>query len=361
MRGKQRTLRDLAGESVIVVLTKVQGGRPAPNDGTRPRNDASNDLVITRTLKGAPFLAGTKVLTIPGKVPVKDPKEPPYLLVFVDVDKGKLDPYHGKYATAAVADYVKGLLAIDARDRVGLMRYCFAFLEHRDSTIADDAFAVFSTSDDGDVRKAARHLPRGNLRRWLQDKRIPSHRLEMYAYLLGICGDRAVDAPLLRKLLDRRVKGAAPLFRHLTAYTLLAPRAGAAYAQALLANPSADFNLRYAALKTAEYFWTHQGVLTENEIIDAMTLALGQSDMADLPIEYLRRWKCWKLSDKVLPLYNRKPFDLPIVRRSILRYALQCPEAGAARLVKQLRKADPSFVEESEELLELEGGASAGK
>jgi hypothetical protein len=354
-RARSLNLRESASESKVVVFAKLLTGRHAPKDGTRPRDEGSTDVVVTRVLQGAPFLAGKKVLTIPRKLSLD---KSTHVLVFLDLDEGKLDVWRGEYSTPALADYVKGLLAIDARDRVGLLRYCFAFLEHRDQTIARDAFAVYCTADDRDLQKVARNLPRGNLRRWLQHKRTPAHRLEMYAFLLGHCGDRKADAALLRKCLDRQVKESAPVSRHLTAYTLLAPRAGAAYLQGLLANPSAEFCLRYGALRAAGYFWTHQGVLPEKEVLGAVTLALGHGDMADLAIETLRRWKCWKLADKVLPLYDRKHFDLPVVRRSIVRYALQCPGARAARLVKQARKADPVGVAEMEELLQLEGGAT---
>jgi hypothetical protein len=206
------------------------------------------------------------------------------------------------------------------------------------------------------VRTIARNLPPGNLRRWLQSEKTASFRLNLYAYLLGHCGDRKADAALLRKLLDRIRKDPDPMMadRVLVGYTLLDPRAGAAYVQGLLADPTTDFCLRYAGLKAAQYFSSHPGVLTENEVLDAVGLALAERDLADIAVEHLREWKCWKLTGKVLPLFDRKGFALPGVRRSIVRYALQCPGADAGRFVKRLRKTDSSFLREVEDELKDE-------
>jgi hypothetical protein len=355
------TFRDQAAGSKVVLFGKLARSGPEHNDGTKPRTQKTTDLVISGALKGSVFLAGKKVLTLPEKLVLEDAKEGRHFLLFVDVVKGKLEPYRGLYATKVLGDYLKGLLAIDARDRVGLMRYCFAYLEHQEQRIADDAFHVFLQSADSHVRKVASNLPPGNLRRWIQSEKTPFWRVNFYAYLLGHCGVRKADAALLRKLLDRSTKESRPVDQILIGYTLLDPRAGAACIHGLIAEPTAEFTIRYGGLRAVRYFCTHGGVLTDNEILEAMSLALAQGDMADLAIEYLRQWKCWKLTEKILPLWYKKPFDLPIVRRSIVRYALQCPDLRAIRFVRQLRQLDSAMVKEIEEILELETTAAPGK
>src|SRR5205823_5124087 len=102
--------------------------------------------------------------------PIPDPKDPPHILVIGEVVKGKFDPSFGEYGKQALADYVKGLLAIGA-DRIALMRYCFDYLDHEDAAIATDAYRQFITSTDPDIRAAARKLSAVKLRRWLQDPR----------------------------------------------------------------------------------------------------------------------------------------------------------------------------------------------
>jgi hypothetical protein len=50
-----------------------------------------------------------------------------------------------------------------------------------------------------------------------------------------------------------------------------------------------------------------------------------------------------------------------VFRRSIVRYALQCPQEQARRFVAAARKADPEFVEDVEELLGLEAPPAANR
>jgi hypothetical protein len=83
--------------------------------------------------------------------------------------------------------------------------------------------------------------------------------------------------------------------------------------------------------------------------------------MADIPIEYLRKWRCWDLTNQVLAASGRKSHDLPMIKRSILRYALQCPDAKAAEFIAAQRKADASLVAEVEQMLEQEAGSKPEK
>jgi hypothetical protein len=271
--------------------------------------------------------------------------------------KGKPDIYRGDVVTPAGVGYVKGLLAIDAKDKVKLMRYAFDYLDHKDQTVATDAYHEFVTAGDPDIRTAAKGLAPEKLRGWLRDEKTPATRLRLYGYLLGNCGTKA-DAALLRKLLDRLTRhedGSPVCDGILTGYTLLDPKEGWAYARELFKRPNADFIGRYSALRAARYFHTtHPGVLTQKDILGVVSLALEQPDMADLPVNDLRQWKCWELTDAVLALFDNKDFDIPIVRRNVVRYALQCPDPKATRFVAELRKKDPDLVAAAEEYLRQE-------
>jgi hypothetical protein len=345
--------------SPIVLFGKLLNARPG-RDG---QTEGSTDLIITRVIKGSSAVAGKKVIQLPRFISIPDPKKYPFVLVVLEIYKGQLDPYHGVEGSSALGDYAKGLLAINASDHLALMRYAFNYLDHENSAIATDAFHQFITSSDPDIRTVARTLPAVKLRRWLQDPRTPANRLRLYGYLLGNCGE-AKDAGLLRKLLDRLVKQPSPSLVDgiLTGYTLLDPKAGWALTKALAENASTHFMIRYSALRAARYFrTTHPGIVTEKQIIAVMSQAVVQSDIADLAIEYLRQWKCWKLTGTILPLFDRKEFAVPIVQRSIVRYALQCPEEQAKRFVQQIRKTNPSLVEEAEEILEVEARPATAK
>jgi hypothetical protein len=221
--------------------------------------------------------------------------------------------------------------------------------------VAADAFLEFMKTPDRELGAAGSKLPAGKLRAWLEDPATPADRLRMYGFLLGNCGgDR--DAALLRALLERlaAAKGPALFDGALTGYVLLRPREGWAYVRQLMADPANPFMVRYSGLRAARFFFnTRPDVVTQADALGALRLSLAQPDMADLAIEYLRQWRSWGLTGDVLRLYDRPSYDIPVVRRTILRYALQCPRPEAAAFVAGVRKADPQLIADVQESLDL--------
>ena len=76
--------------------------------------------------------------------------------------------------------------------------------------------------------------------------------------------------------------------------------------------------------------------------------------MADLAVEDLRRWGLWELTPKVLAQYGKPTHSSPIVRRSIVRYALCCPNPEARRFVETTRQQQRELVEDVEDSLQFE-------
>jgi hypothetical protein len=340
------TLRDSASQSKLIVYGKLENAREGEAFG------GSVDLRITQVIKQNAVLAGRQVIQLPSYIPIPDAKNPPQYLVFGDVVDGKIDPFRGVPCTEEAVDYLKQALKFDGKERVALMQFCFKYIEHADRGIADDALGEFLKSSDPEIRSAARKLPPDRLRQWLQNEKTQSNRLRLYGYLLGNCGS-SDDAILLRKLLDRltSTKETGLVDGILTGYTLLDPKEGWAFCRECLRG-SANFVVRYSALRTARYFYTtHPGVVTDKETLDAIAPAFDQNDMADLAMEYLRDWKCWKHTDQILALASKKGFDAPIIQVCILRYCLQCPDEKAKKFVADKRKSDAERVADAEEFL----------
>ena len=86
---------------------------------------------------------------------------------------------------------------------------------------------------------------------------------------------------------------------------------------------------------------------------------LEQSDIADLAIEDLRKWKRWEVLDQVLALSTKSSHQIPIIRRAVLRFALTCEkdQPKAAAFAKAMREKDADWVKDVEELLKLENPA----
>jgi hypothetical protein len=349
------TLGKVADDLGLVVV-----GVPVPQ-GTA--DNGTTQLTISAVLKTHPVLDGRKVVTIPRYIGTDDTTKAVPYLIFADVFKGQIDPYRGVPATPAVVDYVTGLMKLDRKDRAAVLRYCADHLGDKDRTVADDVFAEFMQSPDKVIGEVARKMSAKVLRRIVEDKQTPAERLGLYGFLLGNCGGDE-DAKTLRGLLDRLVKEEQPpgLDGLFTGYALLKPAEGWTYLRAQMKDTGKEFPVRYSCVRAAQFFHdTRPDVVAEKDILAVMEMGIDQSDMADIPIELLRKWGCWKLTDRILALYGRKEFDVPILRRSIIKYALQCPGNEAAAFIAARRKTDAELVKDMEKLLRDEEEAARKK
>src|SRR5207247_10470875 len=97
------------------------------------------------------------------------------------------------------------------------------------------------------------------------------------------------------------------------------------------------------------------------EVLNGMSLVVPQGDMADMAIEDLRQWQWWDLTADVLAQYAKKSHASPLIRRSIVRYALVCPHVQAKQFVAKLRQSDAAVVKDVEESLQFEAPVAPGK
>jgi hypothetical protein len=314
----------------------------------------STDFVIEKVLKPHAILGKKKVLTLPRYVPKTRSK----FLIFCDVYKGKVDPYRGVEVTTGgdIVKYLRGAINLKDQSIPARLRYCFDYLDDPELEIALDAYREFAVADYRDYRDMAMKLSPDKIARWLRDPKTPSYRFGLYASLLGHCGT-AKHAKLLRGLIDNKDRRAG-IDGMLAAYTMLKPKEGWAYIRNdLLAKPKADFQLRYSALRVVRFFWeTRPDLVKKKDLVDGVCLLLDQPDMADFAIEDLRKWKVWQVSDRVLALADRKSHDLPVIHRSLLRFALSLPSKPprAVKFIEAARKQDKEYVDDVEEALKLE-------
>jgi hypothetical protein len=326
----------------------------AKNEG-----EGSTDLAIDAVVKGNDVLGQRKTITLSRYV--EPPTDGKYkYLVFCDVFKGKIDPYRG-VAVKADSDlpkYLKGALEVKDKKVAERLRFFFDYLDNADGEISNDAYKEFANADYKDYRDMAAHLPADKIAGWLKSSATPSFRYGLYASMLGHCG-RPEDAAVLRAMLDDPEKPASSgVDGILAGYVMLKPEEGWKYARGILSDPKKDFMLRYAALRAARFFWdSRPDVVAKKDIVEAVAPLLGQKDIADLAVEDLRKWGQWDLADKVLAIKGVPDlFEVPIIRRSLLRFALSCEDKvpAAKAYVQEQRGKDPQSVSDAEELLKLE-------
>jgi hypothetical protein len=328
-----------------------------------PGNDAgqgTTDLRIEKVLKSHEIVEGKKVITLPRYLPT-DEKATKFL-IFCGVFKGKIDPYRGisVKSDSDIVKYLEGAVAVKDKPIGARLRFYFDFLDNADVEVANDAYKEFGNADYKDYREMAGKLPAGKIAKWLLDPETPAFRFGLYASMLGHCGGPK-EAAVLRSMLDDQAKRLnTGVDGVLAGYTMLEPKAGWAYLCDILKDPGKEFMLRYAALRAARFFWeSRPDVIHQKAVVQGIAPLLDQNDIADLAIEDLRKWRCWDLTDRVLALYGQKTHDIPIIRRAILRFALCSPGPKAAPFVEALRKKDPDFVKDAEELLKLESDTGA--
>jgi hypothetical protein len=330
-------------------------------DASGDLGQGSTDLVIEAVIKKHEVLGDKKVLTLPRYVPA-DKNNSVKFLVFCDVFKGKIDPYRGVPvpADSDMVKYIEGALAVKDKSIGPRLRYYFDYLDNKDPEISNDAYKEFGNADYKDYHDMAKGLPADKIARWLEDPNTPAFRYGLYASMLGHCGT-AKDAELLRKMLDDPQKRVSTgVDGILAGYTMLQPKAGWDFIKSILKDPTKEFMLRYAALRAVRFFWdSRPDLLDKNGLVQGVCPLLDQSDIADLAIEDLRKWGRWEVCDRILDLQNKKSHDIPIIRRSILRFALCCPDKKATAFVDQCRKRDPEMVKDTEELLKLETGKTS--
>ena len=310
---------------------------------------------ILDVLRSDPFLGKAESVELPRAIPVTDPKNPPKFLLFCDVFKNKLDPYRGvPVKSEEAAKYLKGALALDAKDHARALLYYFDYLEHPDKKIAEDAFLEFAKSTDQEIGQIAPKLSAAKLRGWLQDPQGLDWRLGMYAYLLGACGG-VEDAALFHNMLQKPTENMLKSYDGiLGGFIQLKPDEGWRLALDILRDPSKEFRKRDAVLRTLRFYYGWKPKDVKENVLKGLASALPQGDLADLAIEDLRRWRLWDLTDDVLAQYGKKSHDAPLMRRAIIRYALSCPKPSAAEFITQRRRDDAEAVRDVEEALQSE-------
>jgi hypothetical protein len=281
-----------------------------------------------------------------------------HYLVYCDFFRGKVDPY--RVVPVKDADMAKYLLgALEHKDEtIGKrLRYFFDYLDSPDLEITNDAYKEFGNADYKDYKDMAKDLPAERVAGWLKDEKTPAFRYGLYASMLGHCG-KPEHAELLRNMLDDPAKRlGSGVDGMLAGYVMLKSKEGWAYTRDILKDAKKEFMVRYAALRAVRFLWdSRPDLVSQNALKDGMAVLLDQSDIADLAIDDLRKRECWDMTDRVLGLRTSKSFEIPIVRRAVLRFALGCKDKNkaAASYVDEQRKKDAQMVADAEELLKLE-------
>ncbi|HUR55156.1 MAG TPA: hypothetical protein VMZ71_13565 [Gemmataceae bacterium] len=355
-----QTLSGEVASADFILFGKLVNPKQDTTDPTA-LNKGTTEMEVELVIKSHDMIKGKKTVTLPRFVP-PDGKDQKYL-IFFNVFNGQIDPYRGEPVSAdsKLPDYLKGAIEVKSKDTQTRMKFFFDFLESSDLVISTDAFSEFGVADYKDVRPLAEKLDPAVIMKWLKDPNTRASRFGLYGLLIGHCG-KASDAKAIRELLNDSTRAySSGLDGVMAGYIMLDQKAGWEYLTALVKDAKQEFPVRYAALKTVRFFWEYRpDVIPNKQVLEAMHALMEQPDLADLPMEDLRKWKCWDQTPKVLAYAEKESHNtIPIVARAMLKFALNAAKedpknAAAVEFVRQQREKNPKKVEFLEDLLKDE-------
>jgi len=321
----------------------------------------TTDFTIEKRLKDHDLIKGKNVISLPRYLPPNKSK----FIIFCDVYQNTIDPYRGVEVPekSDLVDYLTQALKHKNQPIGKRLRLCFDYLNSTDLEVSMDAYREFARADYNDYKDMAKALPADKaelIARWLQDPKTPTYRYGLYASLLGLCGNPQKHGDLLRSMVeDPKIRMGSGIEGLMAGMMMLQPTKGWTYLEGTLKNESEEFLVRYACLTTLRFFWsTRPDVFKKKQLTEGVSLVLKHSDMADFAIEDLRKWHCWEMTPRVLELFGKESHNLPVVRRSIMRFALQSDKQGnnkeARAFVAEQRRLNAEWVDDTNALLQID-------
>ncbi|HTN00365.1 MAG TPA: hypothetical protein VL132_00715 [Planctomycetaceae bacterium] len=243
------------------------------------------------------------------------------------------------------------------------LRYFLTYLENADPIISADAYGEFANANYEDITQLSKEMPRDKVRKWLTSAETSPGRMGLYGLLLGLAGN-ADDA----ELMQQKITESGEDFRLgidgiMGGYLLLTGEKGLeVLEQTKLADKKAPFSETYAAMQALRFMWQYgDNRIPPERLKQSMRILLERPELTDLVIADLARWKDWSISDRLMGMYGQQEYDIPSIKRAIVRFYLACeneakkhPEAVPADLAKvasqnlaELEKKDPKTVSEA--------------
>lgn len=219
--------------------------------------------------------------------------------------------------------YIKGAPKPEAPPKERLA-YFIKFLEHADPMVATDAYGEFANAPYADITTLAKDMPREKLRKWVVDPQLSPSRLGLYGLMLGLCGEDQDALILKKKVVESTADFRLGVDGVMGGYLLLTRDEGLAVLdQEKLANKQAPFSETYAAMQALRFMWQYgDGKISAERLRQSMRLLLDRPELADLVIADLARWKDWSVQDQLRALYGQNEYDIPSIKRAIVRYML---------------------------------------
>ena len=336
--------------------------------GDKPTNDTAGTakfkIIEIGKSKGDIFKVGEE-LELPQYIAGK--QDALYVLMGPDI---KLVDWHvPNEATKSSWKYISELPmpATEEAARIERLAYFLDYLQHSELTVSNDAYAEFASAPYEVITPLHDRMPREKLRQWIIDPETPVTRIGLYGLLLGLCGKAEDAAAMEQKILMPDTDFRLGIEGVMSGYLLITGEIGldvleqhkmlsTTYINQDGEEKKLPFSEVYATMQTLRFMWTYEpDRISKDRLKQSLRMLLDRPELADLVIADLARWKDWGVQDRLMEMYDKEEFDIPSIKRAIIRYFFYCSKdveesetadlpayaVSAAEHLKVLEEKDP--------------------
>jgi hypothetical protein len=263
----------------------------------------------------------------------------------------------------AAEEYIRNAPAVD-RPPTERLAYYLQFLDHSDPAVSADAFGEFAVAPYSDVAAVAQGLTAQKVRGWLEDPNVDVTRLGFYGLLLGLVGGPDDAEYLKQRIIQPTTEFRLGIDGMISGYLLLTGEAGLdVIDETKLEDPNVEFSETFAAMNSLRFLWSDApDRIPPERLRESMRILLDRRELTDLVVVDLARWQDWSVSDHLMELYDHPDYDVPEIKRAIIRFYLvesrlkPDPETGkrpphalqAAAHLDDIRARDPELIKQAE-------------
>ncbi|MEQ9411519.1 MAG: hypothetical protein RIK87_27645 [Fuerstiella sp.] len=345
--------------------------------GEKPTNETAGTakfriLEVAKT-KGGAFRVGEEI-ELPQYIAGKEDG----LYILMGPETRLIDWHVPSEATKASWKYISELPppVTEQKEQIERLAYFLDFLQHPELTVANDAYAEFAAAPYEVITPLSDRMPREELRQWVMDPDTPVTRIGLYGLLLGLCGNQEDAEAMKHKILNPDSDFRLGIEGVMSGYLLITGEDGLKVLEDSKMNSKTyinkdgeevklPFSETYATMQTLRFMWTYEpDRIPKERLKESMRHLLSRPELADLVIADLARWKDWGVQEQLMDMYENEEFDIPSIKRAIVRYLYYCSEdkeegaevvpeyaVAAAERLKVLEEKDPKTVRNAKRFL----------
>lgn len=228
----------------------------------------------------------------------------------------------------------------DPERRTERLAWFLQYLEHPELLVSNDAYGEFAAAPYRTIRPLKDQMPREDLRKWVADPETPVTRIALYGMMLGLCGTKEDAAIMEQRIMTIDSDFRLGLEGIMSGYLMLTGEDGLqkledakirqrTYTDSNGEEKKLPFSETYATVNTLRFMKKYEPERIPFERLAAsMYLLLERPELSDLVIPDLARWQDWSAQERLMEMFDEEEFQIPSIKRAIVRYMLACEKAG---------------------------------